>query len=292
MILGAALIIVIGLVLLLVSMFSPSKNQSNFLGIGNTKYTSDSEHVYDANKKIIPGANPKTFAVVDSSWNEAVYAHDIYSKDDMRVYYQKSSDQSVEVWDGVDAQTFENIDKTIYFKDKNHIYVGFKQILKDADPLTFHVMKSSSENIYLGVDKNYAYAGDVKIREAQVKTLQSVTGAVFKDDKNAYSISYANGVPNYRVMPIDTSKPFTMVGEDYIRYDGHIYYASSLKIITTADAETFGVGRVYPDGKQVFDYKDKNHRYDTYGQVIDIKELEDPHSLYYVDPKNPDSKNR
>lgn len=138
-------------------------------------YGKDKNNLYFYNQKI-KGINTKTFKLVGSG--------EFVVKDDKGVYYFVN--REMKKLQNADFNTFEEISKNEYYRDKNGVYYydeyeGTMTKLKGADPKTFEGISYT-----LGKDKNAIYKKENRLSGIDPATFEEIDAAFTKDKNNIY----------------------------------------------------------------------------------------------------------
>jgi hypothetical protein len=231
-------------------------------------YTKNNEYVF------LNGYNtewdPKSFRIIDKDCILDKNSFQLTIRNDN--YYKKYA------YDNYDYKTFDRINKTHYFKDKNNVYYKGK-ILPNIDSSSFKIMYGNfagsflkdAFNIYYKYDANYHDNNELKRVTDDVKNFKPYyyieNGSTYKwlscyyrDSNNVYYIC------NGSVKKLNTSpKNFELINSSYAKNDKNIY--SGWEILN-CDYKTFKVR------KESFlnpgDAEDKNYYY-KYGEIIQKK---------------------
>ena len=158
-------------------------------------YGKDKNNLYFYNQKI-KGINTKTFKLVGSG--------EFVVKDDKGVYYFVN--REMKKLQNADFNTFEEISKNEYYRDKNGVYYydeyeGTMTKLKGADPKTFEGISYT-----LGKDKNAIYKKENRLSGIDPATFEEIDAAFTKDKNNVY----------YRNVPMKGIDPKTF--EPFVNY--------------------------------------------------------------------------
>ena len=138
-------------------------------------YGKDKNNLYFYNQKI-KEINTKTFKLVGSG--------EFVVKDDKGVYYFVN--REMKKLQNADFNTFEEISKNEYYRDKNGVYYydeyeGTMTKLKGADPKTFEGISYT-----LGKDKNAIYKKENRLSGIDPATFEEIDAAFTKDKNNVY----------------------------------------------------------------------------------------------------------
>ncbi len=122
------------------------------------EYAKDNKNVYFEGKLVV-GADPLTFTPIKSGRYVLEYGKDIDS-----VYYKEKKIDGADPDSFVpfDNQSLEGCPLGAYSKDSNNIFYKWN-IVEKADVQSFEIV--SSENAFIGKDKNNYYLGEDKISE-------------------------------------------------------------------------------------------------------------------------------
>lgn len=194
----------------------------------NKFYGKDANHVFYYDD-IVVGANPKDFVILDVDDGRL-------GRDDAHVYYGGNEVPNA------DPATFVVLNR-VYSKDKNHVFMGFKKIIIDADPKGFRIFSEDGE---YGKDNSHVYFEDKMIQGA---------------DPVTFSILVEN-------IPTNSSRGPTT---GYSKDKNHMYYED--RVIVDADINSFS----FDDGYGLA--RDKNHRYDRGYTLIPEGEIVEPSEI-------------
>lgn len=112
-------------------------------------YSMDKNRVYYTEDfHVLEGADPNSFICPKY---ESYINYQYYSYDKNNAYYYER--RKVEKIPDIDYQSFTVLN-SYYAKDKNYVYYKWS-VIKDADPITFHIPNKINKRI--GQDKNYRY---------------------------------------------------------------------------------------------------------------------------------------
>ena len=237
----------------------------SFVLVGS--YAKDKNHIFSSNKILSIEIDPSTFSVTGATVkdNKRVYFYDYYAdtynlmpyvnaptfqaigacgsveksssfyyKDKNHVFVENTPITAIDVssfqYFGQYYNTWGMPYSVAYAKDKNNIYYGCGEVLKDADAVTFIDLKDG----YVKDKSTVWYLGNLT-KETDPRTFQSLGTGYAKDSKHAY----------YEGSVIDKADAatFTLVKEN-IREN----------VATGIYAETYA--------------KDKNHVYYSNGKIL------------------------
>jgi hypothetical protein len=156
-----------------------------------------------------------------------------YSKDSNNVYYMYSHGEKSTLV-GADSLTFEQINE-FWAKDKNSIYNNGRKI-DGVDMQTFQIINNSvfakdKNNVYF---PNYIDKGEVKF---DAQTFEILSGTYLRDKNQIVSLFKAGGASELiQITQVDIDT-FQAVGGAFGKDKNHVYYDN--KIINGADLETF-----------------------------------------------------
>lgn len=269
-------------------------------------FAKDKNNVY-YRSFILPNGHPATFKVVQGFYavdqNQIYYESDLISNlpqsfkiiadlgkrglyaTDKEIVFRSGKPIFKEI---ADAETFENINSTDYFHDKNRVYKLLKEI-KDADPQTFKIL-SGYNNLY-AVDKTNVFYDGKKVEGCELQSHQIIdlyrhrdSKSVFVKDRkisddpdNFQILSKNDGFTKdsknafWRIVKIsDDATNFKVISEKNdkgIARDGYSVYWCAIKL-DEVDAESFVVLNN--------DYaKDKNNVYFLAGLKLKPKIVKD-----------------
>jgi hypothetical protein len=147
-------------------------------------FATDTEYVYSYGN-IVPGADPKTFVLLNS----------VYEKDKYYAYFGR---EDISLIPGADPQSFVVFDSELattstdlesaalygwmqdYAKNNNHVYYA-GEVIPSADPSTFTLLP-----LYYAKDKNNTYFLGTIVAGADLESFSAVEGnaSYFAIDKN------------------------------------------------------------------------------------------------------------
>ena len=249
---------------------------------GNINYTKDKNNIYYWGNKI-EGAEKYSFEIMDdSSFSRDI--HNIYflgKKTDKKSYPSEYEKRGNDVYrynkklEGIDANTFEEMNLISGFKDKNGYYV----IDKDKNVVKIDDKEIDMKNIFRSGDfltdgNNLYYIKDRK--------LEKIKNAPKYDSLVKYSDKYIEIKGNLYYLDTDTNELtklrrnsdmgyFEVLSEDYAKdlnmtdvqelrgVRRYVYFKG--KVLENADYDSFGIK--YNDQKNAFEIRDKNRVYET-----------------------------
>ena len=138
-------------------------------------YTKDRAHVYYAGKII--SKKPKTFKFLFSVRSGSKTSK--YYTDGENVIIGKSK----YLPGVVDVDTFEQIGRTSYLRDKNNVY-RFGRIVESADPKTFEMIRRKYDEY--ARDRNSVFYNGVRVEDCDRDTHRIIDEFHHKDSKNVF----------------------------------------------------------------------------------------------------------
>ncbi len=168
-------------------------------------YAADQRSVYHKYRKI--SDSPQNFRIVAQLKNTDL--HDLYATDGEKVF----RDGLPFFPDKIDAATFENINQTRYFRDKNNVYLP-KKLIEGADPQTFRVLPGFEDNY--AVDRVNVYYDGQLVEGCDVKTHQIIDRYRHRDHLAVYvrTKKISDDPENFSVLSKDGSEGYTKDGKN------------------------------------------------------------------------------
>ncbi|HMS41215.1 MAG TPA: DKNYY domain-containing protein [Pyrinomonadaceae bacterium] len=207
----------------------------------NKSYGKDKNNAY-LYGKIIPNSHGATFKIVREPYtidqNHVFYATEIISDKPQNFKIIIETEKNTFASDGekiflgkmlffpesVDLQTFEQIGKTNYFRDKNHVFTA-NRLIDGADPRTFEVNPRFNEKY--AKDKSNVFYAASKVDGCDVATHQIIDENYHKDQTHVFFVLKKFS---------DDAANFEKLSEVFSR-DGKFAYWKSTKI--SDDAKNF-----------------------------------------------------
>ncbi len=237
------------------------------------KFSNDDDYVFYFGK-VINGADPSTFRLINETSESSDGKLNLYSADQNNVYI------GTEILSDADPESFEYI-KDYYFKDKNNVYLQ-GNLVEGADPNSFTILRFGYAK-----DKDNVYLYERTIEEADPETFYFHPGSRFANDVN---FVYYSGE---KIKGSDGSTfEFVVPGYGYAKDKNQVYRGihsgpdeNGNVLVEGADSETF---ENLMDGY----YFDKNNVYFLHGKLVpgadpeSFGEVEGSKGIYYFDRNN------
>jgi hypothetical protein len=206
----------------------PEADADSFTGIDG-KYAKDKNHAY-LDGIVIPESDGASFRILETPYavdNSHVFIGGQLLSDSPQTFkivaklekFTFSADGK-KVFAGsvpflpqtVDAATFEQIEKSNYFRDKAHVYTAEKKI-DGADPQTFEILPGNKD-VY-AQDKSSVFFNGEKVEGCDVATHKIIDGSRHRDGK---SIFYGTKKVS------DDAANFQALDSQYSRDSKHVYW--------------------------------------------------------------------
>jgi predicted DNA-binding antitoxin AbrB/MazE fold protein len=263
-----------------------------------SSYAKDHNNVYH-DGKLVPGANPNTFEVIEKCQaNEnlvgKILPADNYAQDEENIYwsgemitadhdsfsvincsYGKDKD-FIYTWGrkrtDLDSQTFQLLDQG-FSKDQYRVYYSGKEII-DADVDTFEVLGGT----YYAKDKNNVYQWQEKVEDLNPDTFDKVLYS--QDNYKYFYYKYDGQIYTGSWQPLDVdANSFTPLKYLYSKDKNHVYYQNKteFRIIEEVNPDNFiYIGKnYYRSGNDIYrsggkeDFVFSNYNYETLGFKLD-----------------------
>lgn len=206
----------------------------------------DSTSVFDHGKKLV-NVDRKTIKQIGQ-----------YLKDKDNVYRV-----DFQVYDGVDANSFELIVGGSYYRDKKQVYNSFLEVIPNADPASIRYLKHFGDlysEQYLIADKENVFCHKYMLKGADPNTIQVVenTKYCFKDKNQVYfHEKIIEGAHPDSVFALKDRNAEGKYLDAYIGHGSNVINLAYTRFLPKGDSKTFYKVDDYL-------YADKNNFYNFY----------------------------
>lgn len=207
------------------------------------EYAKDKNYVYYENK-VLERANPKTIE----------WIRDYFLKDDKGIFWGTKKIENIKV------KNFKKLG-FYYWKNNNEIYYKDKKI-ENVDNQSFQVLNKNYAK-----DKNNIYYKENIIKDVDIKTFENffdVKKRNYIDEKVQYYRDKNNIYYEGKKLDVDR-KTFEVLNERYSKDKNYLYYNN--EIVKGLDIKTFKI--VSQDSEKINFFKDKNHLYNEYAEIME-----------------------
>lgn len=144
-----------------------------------------------------------------------------FGKDDKHIFF------GAKILENVDYNTFQKIENSDNYMDKNNVYSGDLKIVKDADPNTYQVIKSvveyySNEPVYNWAKDNKHFFYENKLIEVDYKSFKILNTDIMADNNFIYGFDYKEffKIPNKN----KTSEGLTVLSDNIVFSPKYLYF--------------------------------------------------------------------
>ncbi len=196
----------------------------------------------DGGLKVIPGADPSTFTIVDQ----------YYATDKNHVYFRSASHPKenvdfelsvIDIISGADPATFQPFSypdspgsPSFYARDVNNVYYK-DELVAGADPMTFAALSGWAQDY--GKDASHVFFKNQTIAGADVASFDVATGTPRFSLNGDYAWDRSNAYYDGHIISSVDIATFRALDDDYSRDAKNIYYDGAS--VPGADPKTFKI---------------------------------------------------